>query len=337
MAASFIKKSDGDFYLRLTGDTTQVKFAAVSEAGNTYKFNVAGYTRIHKFRSDVGGVPYPYTESANPPPNGGTKVAPQDFFIGAEELVDYPGSGTRDFLLSYEAFGEGETNFYLGGESLSWGNNLYAYPGSGYLSNSLAVGVKQNESWKNAGNMFIKYNGSWREITNAYIKQGGGWKKYFQNFGNSSWINMLELTDDAIDFAVQVIPLWTWPNVGSNGSSSMYSDSVSAYSSGTSSAISPPATQSVTLYIELQFNNNVGYASMLLRKINNDSIIWNHSADYTNSNFTETFDIDVEQSYRFESITYVPAGNIGTATARVRLQNSQGTIIYSNFAEIYSD
>jgi hypothetical protein len=335
VAASFIKKSDGNFYLRLTGDTAQVKFAAASNASYHYYFKVDGIVRIYKFRSDgQDGAPhYPYTISANPPPAGGTLVAPQDFFIGAEDLVDYPGSGTRDFLLSFET-GPG-TKFYLGGESLSWGNNLYAYPGSGYLSNSLAVGIKQNESWKNAGNMFIKYNGSWREITNAYIKQGGGWKKYFQNFGNSSWINMLELTDDALDFAVQVIAPYLWPNVGSNGSSSMYPDS--AYSLGYSSAISPPATQSVTLYIELQFNNNVGYASMLLRKINDNSIIWNHSADYTNSNFTETFDIDVEQSYRFESITSVPAGNIGIAIARVRLGNSQGTIIYSNFAEIYSD
>lgn len=208
MAATFIKKNDGYYYMRLTGSTTSVKFAAVSQAGNTYTFSVGGTQRVSKPNGDggdgepVGGFTY-YTSSANPVPDGG--ILDDTRFPGAEDLWFFPEpETTRDYLLSFTSSGPG-TQFYLGGESLTWGD--FAYPGSGYISNPIAVGVKQSGSWKNAGNIFVKQSGTWREVTNAYIKQGGVWKQYYQNFGNSSWINMLENTDDAIDFGVQVIAL----------------------------------------------------------------------------------------------------------------------------------
>lgn len=199
MAATFIEKNDGNYYMRLTDSTTSVKFAAVSEAGNTYTFSVGGTQRVSKPNSD--DTTY-YSSSANPVPAGGTLN--NERFPGAETTYTFSGSGTRDYLLSFTSSGGG-TQFYLGGASLTWGG--FAYPGSGYISNSIAVGVKQSGSWKNAGNIFVKQSGTWREVTNAYIKQGGVWEKYYQNFGNSSWINMLEGTDDAIDFGVQVIAL----------------------------------------------------------------------------------------------------------------------------------
>jgi len=199
MAATFIEKNDGNYYMRLTDSTTSVKFAAVSESANTYTFSVDGTQRVSKPNSD--GTTY-YSSSANPVPAGGTLNNGR--FPGAETTYTFSGSGTRDYLLSFTSSGGG-TQFYLGGTSLTWGG--FAYPGSGYISNPIAVGVKQSGSWKNAGNIFVKQSGTWREVTNAYIKQGGVWKKYYQNFGNSSWINMLEGLDDAIDFGVQVIAL----------------------------------------------------------------------------------------------------------------------------------
>jgi hypothetical protein len=199
MAATFIEKNDGNYYMRLTDSTTSVKFAAVSESGNTYTFSVDGTQRVSKPNSD--GTIY-YSSSANPVPPGATLNNGR--FPGAETTYTFSGSGTRDYLLSFTSSGPG-TQFYLGGVSLTWGD--FAYPGSGYISNPIAVGVKQSGSWKNAGNIFVKQSGTWREVTNAYIKQGGVWEKYYQNFGNSSWINMLEGTDDAIDFGVQVIAL----------------------------------------------------------------------------------------------------------------------------------
>lgn len=201
MAASFIKKNDGNFYMRLTDTTTSVKFAAVSQAGNTYTFSVDGTVVVTKSFSDFFNIIY-YTSSVDPIPAGGTLNNGR--FPGAETTYTFPGSGTRDYLLSFTSSGGG-TLFYLGGEALTWGG--FAYPGSGYVSNPIAVGVKQSGTWENAGNIFVKQSGSWREISNAYIKQNGVWEKFYQNFGNSSWINMLDGSDDAIDFGVQVIAL----------------------------------------------------------------------------------------------------------------------------------
>lgn len=204
MAATFIEKNDGYYYMRLTGSTTHVKFAAVSQAGNTYTFSVGGTQRVSKPNGDVDGFTY-YTSSANPVPDGG--ILNNTRFPGAEDPWVFPDpETTRDYLLSFTSSDpESGTQFYLGGASLTWGG--FAYPGSGYISNPIAVGVKQSGSWKNAGNIFVKQSGTWREVTKAYIKQGGVWKQYYQNFGNSSWICMLEYTDDAIDFCVQVIAL----------------------------------------------------------------------------------------------------------------------------------
>jgi hypothetical protein len=329
MAATFIKKNDGNYYLRLTDSTTNILFAAVSEAGNTYDFIVDGTTYVSKSFSDDGLIYY--SSSASPIPSGGINELEYDRFPGTEITHTFSGSGTRDYLLSFTAGPFSGTQFYLGGTSLTWGN--FAYPGSGYISNPLSVGVKTpliirntgtlthtfdndtntntlfdgtgatfenknpnapddvpcdlnnfndlqkyyrvywntafpnssytlnisildnqsasgdhdgfinlcsiankttssfdiqfyasninaisyvrsfsasasyESSWSNAGNIFIKNGGSWKEVQTAWIKRNGSWTKFFQNYGNSSWINMLENTDDAIDFGVQVFAL----------------------------------------------------------------------------------------------------------------------------------
>ena len=205
MGARFIKKSDGNFYMRLDGNTTQVKFAAVSESSNTYTFSVAGTQRVSK-PNDDGSTTY-YTSSASPTPSGATLDDDASRFPGAETTVTYsrtPG-GVDDYLLSFTAGPTPGTAFYLGGESLTWGG--YAYPGDGYLNNAFNLGVKDGGSWKNVGSTFIKDNGVWKECEGIWVKQGGSWKQFFANYGNSSWICMLERTDDAIDFCVQVIAL----------------------------------------------------------------------------------------------------------------------------------
>ena len=253
MAASFIKKSNGNYYLRLTGSTTSVKFAATSKAGNTYTFNVSTsantdtmvspvtvtkpnndlkefYEYILSYYDESGNPVYGwaligsaectfYTTSANPTPAPSstsfpgypgpysTTINDDTRFPGTEVSRTFSGSGDRAYLLSFSASPTPGTTFYLGGESLSWGSNLYAYPGSGYLTKAIAVGVKQGGSWKNSGNIYVKDSGEWKEVKTAWIKTGGNWKKYFESYNNSSWINMLEGTDDAIDFAVQVIAL----------------------------------------------------------------------------------------------------------------------------------
>lgn len=200
MAASFVKQSNGSYYLKLTENTTQVYFAAVSNAGNTYKLYANGELIVSKPYNDSGNTYY--SSSAYPYQAGW--ILSDARFPGTQTIKTYSGSGTRYYLLSFTASPSPGTAFYLGGESLNWGTNLYAYPGSGYLSNALAVGVKDGGNWKNSGNIFVKDSNQWKEVDNAWVKTNGAWKQFFQNYGNSSWINMLEQTDDAIDFAVQV-------------------------------------------------------------------------------------------------------------------------------------
>lgn len=202
MAAFFIKKSNGSFYLRLTDNTNNVKFAAVSEASNTYNFIVNGVTVVSKPFNDNQSLYY--TSSASPVPAGG--ILDNSRFPGTETTYVYSGSGIRDYLLSFNS-SPSTGEFYLGGSSLSWDQNINAYPGSGYITNPVAVGVKQSSTWKNPTNIFVKTGGQWREVQTAWIKQNGSWKKYYQNYGNSSWINMLEQQDDAIDFSIKVIAL----------------------------------------------------------------------------------------------------------------------------------
>jgi hypothetical protein len=463
MAASFIKKSDGNFYLRLTGDTTSVKFAAVSNAGNTYTFSVDGNVVVSKPNGDPNTY---YSSSANPIPSGGS--LDDGFFPGSETVYTYSGSGTRDYLLSFTSSGAGTgTQFYLGGASLTWGG--YAYPGDGYISNPLAVGIKKpasiantgtlthifdnvnntntlingtgatfvnqnpdapdgvpcdsnnfnysqkyytvywntafpnsnytlnitildnqsasgdhagfinlcsianktassfdiqfyasdvngisyvrsfsasasyESSWSNAGNIFIKNGGSWKEVQNAWIKRNGSWTKVFQNFGNSSWINMLEGTDDAIDFGIQVIPIqtipvWVWPISNSTGSGDFYPAQV--VSNGTSSVITPPNSQSVTLNVSLSpgFGGSGAYTSMLLRRISDSSVIWSYELYGSTSSFYSTnvtFNVTADESYQFESTAIVPSGSIGANSATVRRSDNQ--TVYENTALVYYD
>jgi hypothetical protein len=200
MAASFIKKSDGNYYLRLTGFTNYVKFAAVSKAGNVYTFFINGTAYVSKPKDDEGATHY--TSSASPIPSGG--VLADNRFPGTETLHFFSGSGTRDYLLSFTSSPVPGTRFYLGGEALTWGG--YAWPGDGYIENNIGVGVKTGGSWKNAGNLFLKTLDEWKEVATGWIKVSGVWRKFYQNYGNSSWINMLEGTDDAIDFGIKVVP-----------------------------------------------------------------------------------------------------------------------------------
>lgn len=332
MTASFIKKNDGNFYMRLTGDTTSVKFGAVSNAGNTYTFSVAGSVVVSKPDSDPFDVTY-YTSSVDPVPAGGT--LDDGRFPGAESLYSYAGSGTRDYLLSFTSSGGG-TAFYLGGASLSWGG--YAYPGDGYITNPLAAGVKVSGSWRNAGNIFVKQSGTWKEVITAWVKQGGTWRKFYQNFGNSSWINMLENTDDAIDFGVQVIPLWSWPVSSFDSNQTYYPDAV------TSTAVSDIVTAPVTQTVELTINASIsagGYPNgalvyIRLIRISDSYEVFSLTALANGtSNVLNPTTVNAGESYRFESTVTVPAGYIGTNLVSVQREDS--VIVYSNSATAFLD
>lgn len=153
---AYFTKINTNYYMRLTGSTTQVKFACVSNAGNIYNLLIDGVIRVQKISNN--GATF-YTASANPKPPSGTENI--SIFSGAETTFSYPGSGTRDYLLSVQSSPTPGTTFYLGGESLNWGTGLYAYPGSGSSVQAKGIGIKTNvvgvgATWKNSQSLWIK-------------------------------------------------------------------------------------------------------------------------------------------------------------------------------------
>ena len=100
MAAFFIRKSDNLHYLRLTGNTTTVKFAAVKEALNPYQLDilrpvgVGGTISITATYSNT--ITTVHTSSAVPIPNGSTLN--QGVFTNVEtSFVFESGPTTRDY------------------------------------------------------------------------------------------------------------------------------------------------------------------------------------------------------------------------------------------------
>ncbi len=100
MAAFFIRKSDNLHYLRLTGNTTTVKFAAVKEAVNSYQLDIlrpvgVGGT-ISITANSTPNNAYIHTSSAVPIPNGSTLN--QGEFTNVEtSFVFESGPTTRDY------------------------------------------------------------------------------------------------------------------------------------------------------------------------------------------------------------------------------------------------
>jgi hypothetical protein len=107
MAAFFIRKSDNLHYLRLTGNTKTVKFAAAKEAVNFYRFDilrpvgVGGSISIGA--STTAGIATFHTESAVPIPTGSTLKSNNDVFTNVEISFEFEsGPTTRDYqILGY--------------------------------------------------------------------------------------------------------------------------------------------------------------------------------------------------------------------------------------------
>ncbi len=125
MAAFFIRKSDNLHYLRLTGITTTVKFAAVKEAAYFYRLDilrpvgVGGTISITATTTTAGIICH--TESAVPIPNGSTLKSNNDVFTNVETSFGFePGPTTRDYQI------------------LGYGNNIeYTYIKGGATSKSV--------------------------------------------------------------------------------------------------------------------------------------------------------------------------------------------------------
>jgi hypothetical protein len=225
MAASFVKNSNNKFYLRLTGNTTKVNFAGVFEAGNWYYLYIArpagdGDTITLGKEARERDYSLFASTNANPRPPGALLWGNSKFVgcfdsVGNVRTYTFSGSGLREYLVTgknqngtpYDYNASAGGLMCLGGELLNFSSNLYAYPGSGYISNPIPLKIKNAGVWKNSYNIYTKNNGVWKECITGWIKVDGTWQKFYQNYRNSSWINMVEGTDDAIDFGIQVIAL----------------------------------------------------------------------------------------------------------------------------------
>lgn len=298
MSAFFIKKS-GQYYLRLTENTTQVKFAAVSEASATYTFYIDGVAYL-SHPSDDGGLTY-RTTSARPFPS--TAILDNSRFPGTETTHTFSGSGTRDYLLSYITSWTGGQYSGLGGELVNPGTGLYAYPGSAYPSRfkSKAVELRNSNSW-GSNALYVRDSNTWKEVTSAWIREGGIWKKFHQvnsgtGGGSSSWFNMLSDLDDSLDFAVQVIPQVTVTSLDSNTGN--FTRSLSVPSSGANTAWSQFMKDYAVWPYPGQTNININYSSTWTVNI---EVSGNYVLTLQGENTTELFfnGISVATSSNFD-------------------------------------
>lgn len=129
-------------------------------------------------------------------------------YVGINQVITASGSGTRYYQVTgVNQYGTQYTttnqdNFLcLGSTVLQFQNNTIAYPG---IPKNKNLFVKSSGNWKPSRNIFVKYQNAWRQCEKVWIKSGGVWKEsYVRN--SSDWVNMLELYDDTLDFAVQVV------------------------------------------------------------------------------------------------------------------------------------
>ena len=127
---------------------------------------------------------------------------------GTGQIITVGGSGTR----FYQVTGTNQngtqytttntSNFLcLGDTVLEFQNGVIAHPGNPKNKNLF---VKNSGNWKPSRNIFIKDAGTWKQCEKVWIKTGGVWKESYAR-NTSDWVNMLELYDDTLDFAVQVV------------------------------------------------------------------------------------------------------------------------------------
>ena len=177
MAAFFIRKSDNLHYLRLTGNTTTVKFAAAKEAANPYQLDIlrpigVGGT-ISITATTTTNV---HTSSAVPIPNGSTLN--QGVFTNVEtSFVFESGPTTRDYQVrgfsttnnnnieyNYNQSAAintsvGCTHYFNNGDNLDVGLPTVVagkFDTTPYTSNNILTSAGEN----NSGNLAIQLSGN---------------------------------------------------------------------------------------------------------------------------------------------------------------------------------
>jgi len=186
MAAYFVELNS-QIYLKITESTTEVSFNAEESASFGYNLSIAGLINISK---DVGAGGAIYNTGLNVGVNPG-------------DLLLVTGTGTDSNNYNTYTYTPTDTDHLLcvGNTSLIAQGGILAYPG--YASNK-SLDVKYNGSWKSAKSIYTKVSGTWRQCEKVWTHFGGNWRLSYE-IPTSDWVNMLELLDDSLDFAVQVV------------------------------------------------------------------------------------------------------------------------------------
>lgn len=205
MAAVFVRIGN-TIYLKVDGSTTYVKFAGASTAGFTYNVSI-GNMLVSKQYDDFGTR---YQTISLTGDNQGGNTSDPSRFPGTEIMNPVPGSGVRYYQVSAVGTSQqGQSYSYtttdtdhllcLGNTPLTAQGGILAFPGTGYSN----IYLNQSGTYKGAVNIFVKQSGQWSQCQDVYVKKDGQWKKTYTN--SSEYINMLELLDDNLDFAIQVL------------------------------------------------------------------------------------------------------------------------------------
>lgn len=239
--AAFFYQSGANFYLRLRGSTTQVKFGAASSAGNFYSITIPSLATIYKNTVDSGsganGTNF-YTPSISVAPlptafgnsNQASRFPNSETIFTGTANTDYGPITYQDIRFNslpnpypVASFAPGTPAAAL--SSLNPGSTvngvLVIYPGTGYAPAQINWVYNFNGgAWRQSVQfstpstygVSIFDGGAWRSSQEVWIYDGGSWKlSYVTDLifrvltVNESGPGAAPSIDDSLDFAIQVV------------------------------------------------------------------------------------------------------------------------------------
>jgi hypothetical protein len=224
------------FTLRVDGGTTQIKFAAGSQAGNTYLVRIGTspnlIASIGKNVVDAGGSSVcsgslspqnvlAFTVNNANFPSADAGVSTVETVINVTPDTTYAVSWWS-FLFNnpptnYLNFSQLDTRAIalLGGDTYT---SLYTSPPSpasfvgssvsypGYSTRTTQnLFVFSTGAWRIITQPYVFDGGAWRTMTNEYIKESGAWRTVYRNYDSSPYLTINDGGPDLLDFVVQVI------------------------------------------------------------------------------------------------------------------------------------
>ncbi len=171
-----------------------------SFADNTYNFSLTGLSSA-PFGASGLNANVGYIRSL-------CAVDKQPGYV-AYSIGSYNSDGTQQLGIGFIRYHEVKVESSVDSKRLTLGGEVVltssgfstSYPG---FKKFTGLFVKQSGTWKPPQTTSIKQSGVFKTTKEISIKHNGAWERVSPPDAYSNWINMLELFDDALDFAVQV-------------------------------------------------------------------------------------------------------------------------------------